>query len=442
MIIINLVRLQELKKSNENMRNIISHDSLTGLPNRSSARAELEEYADSGDEMTIVLFDIDDFKNINDFYSHDVGDEVLLEIAKRLTSVTEKRHAFASKFGGDEFFVLFRGISLKQNSEEIKELFEIFDSAFKIEGKRLIVKASFGVVNAINKRTKDIISDADIALARAKKLGKNIVVFFDSAMRELVNENNRISQILDEAVLNDGVTVVYQPQIDLITGQIHGYEALMRLKGDKLSPAQFIPIAETTGQIIKTARILTEKVVEQLVQWRRDGIPLKKVSINFSQIQLSDSGYLEYLINLLDMYQIPHKYICIEITESLLIANRETVTRLLNEFVKYGITLALDDFGTGYSSLSYLTFLPISVVKIDKSLVDNYLCEGKADFIKNIVRLVHSLNMKLCVEGVEFEWQNEKLKAFNCDYIQGYYYSKPISGPEIENFNKTFDLKE
>ena len=153
---------------------------------------------------------------------------------------------------------------------------------------------------------------------------------------------------------------------------------------------------------------------------------------------MSRKEIVDFLEELLKRYNIPPELICIEITESLFISNKEAVSKLLNEFVKRGISLALDDFGTGYSSLSYLTFLPINVVKIDKSLVDNYLSNEKGDFIKNIVRLVHSLAMKLTVEGVEHQWQNEKLKTFHCDYIQGYYYSKPISGAEIEDFNRKF----
>lgn len=428
----------ELRRSNLKMEYMLGHDSLTDLPNRFKAQALFNDLQKSGKKFSLVLFDIDDFKNINDFYSHACGDFVLKTIASRLKSYSAGKNIFVSRFGGDEFLVLYFEKLLSEDSMEIQELRNIFETPIDYSGNSIHIQSSFGIVSSQDDEIKNMIQNADIALYRAKNLGKNKTVFFNEKMRDRIFENNRISRILDDAIANDGIWVAYQPQIDVETGEIHGYEALMRLKNCKVSPAQFIPIAEGTGQIIKIDRILTEKVVRQMAEWREHGIPLYKVSINYSYSQVSDVHYVDFLEELLKRYNIPPELICIEITESLFISNKEAVSKLLNEFVKRGISLALDDFGTGYSSLSYLTFLPINVVKIDKSLVDNYLSNEKGDFIKNIVRLVHSLAMKLTVEGVEHQWQNEKLKTFHCDYIQGYYYSKPISGAEIEDFNRKF----
>ncbi len=428
----------ELRCSNLKMEYMLGHDSLTDLPNRFKAQALFNDLQKSGKQFSLVLFDIDDFKNINDFYSHACGDFVLKTIASRLKSYSAGKNIFVSRFGGDEFLVLYFEKLLSEDSMEIQELRNIFETPIDYSGNSIHIQSSFGIVSSQDDEIKNMIQNADIALYRAKNLGKNKTVFFNEKMRDRIFENNRISRILDDAIANDGIWVAYQPQIDVETGEIHGYEALMRLKNCKVSPAQFIPIAEGTGQIIKIDRILTEKVVKQMAEWREHGIPLYKVSINYSYSQISDVHYVDFLEELLKRYNIPPELICIEITESLFISNKEAVSKLLNEFVKRGISLALDDFGTGYSSLSYLTFLPINVVKIDKSLVDNYLSNEKGDFIKNIVRLVHSLAMKLTVEGVEHQWQNEKLKTFHCDYIQGYYYSKPISGAEIEDFNRKF----
>lgn len=428
----------ELRRSNLKMEYMLGHDSLTDLPNRFKAQAVFNDIQKSGKNFSLVLFDIDDFKNINDFYSHACGDIVLKTIASRLKSYSAGKDIFVSRFGGDEFLVLYLEKQLNEDSIEIHELRAILKSPINYAESNIHIQSSLGIVNSNDDEMEKMIQNADIALYRAKNSGKNKSVFFNEKMRDRIFENNRISRILDDAIANDGIWVAYQPQIDVETGEIHGYEALMRLKNTKVSPAQFIPIAEETGQIIKIDRILTEKVVRQMAEWREHGIPLYKVSINYSYSQVSDVHYVDFLEELLKRYNIPPELICIEITESLFISNKEAVSKLLNEFVKRGISLALDDFGTGYSSLSYLTFLPINVVKIDKSLVDNYLSNEKGDFIKNIVRLVHSLAMKLTVEGVEHQWQNEKLKTFHCDYIQGYYYSKPISGAEIEDFNRKF----
>lgn len=428
----------ELRRSNLKMEYMLGHDSLTDLPNRFKTQAVFNDIQKSGKNFSLVLFDIDDFKNINDFYSHACGDIVLKTIASRLKSYSAGKDIFVSRFGGDEFLVLYLEKQLNEDSIEIHELRAILKSPINYAESNIHIQSSLGIVNSNDDEMEKMIQNADIALYRAKNSGKNKSVFFNEKMRDRIFENNRISRILDDAIANDGIWVAYQPQIDVETGEIHGYEALMRLKNTKVSPAQFIPIAEETGRIIKIDRILTEKVVRQMAEWREHGIPLYKVSINYSYSQVSDVHYVDFLEELLKRYNIPPELICIEITESLFISNKEAVSKLLNEFVKRGISLALDDFGTGYSSLSYLTFLPINVVKIDKSLVDNYLSNEKGDFIKNIVRLVHSLAMKLTVEGVEHQWQNEKLKTFHCDYIQGYYYSKPISGAEIEDFNRKF----
>lgn len=429
-----------MRRSNTKIRYLSEHDYITRLPNRVKVQNAFNSIQKRGKPFSIVLFDIDNFKNINDFYSHSCGDEVLRTISARLSKFASKNSSFIFRFGGDEFLILYSNGYLEENSPGVERLKGIFGIPFAFDGKEITVQASFGIVNSRGEPLDTMIANADIALSRAKNSGRNKAVFFSEEMKSRLQEADRILKILDDAILNDGISVVYQPQVNTDTDEIYGYEALMRLKNQKISPAQFIPIAEESGRIIKIARILTEKVIRQMDEWRKHGIPLYKVSINYSYGQISDDTYVEFLEGLLEQYEIPPELVCIEITESLFVSNKETVTKFLDKIVQKGITIALDDFGTGYSSLSYLTFLPIHVVKIDKSLVDNYLSGDREAFIKNIVRLVHSLEMKLTVEGVEHEWQNEKLRNFHCDYIQGYYYSKPISGREIEEFSKTFKL--
>jgi EAL domain-containing protein (putative c-di-GMP-specific phosphodiesterase class I) len=241
---------------------------------------------------------------------------------------------------------------------------------------------------------------------------------------------------------NDGFFVMFQPQLMAKDDSIFGFEALTRLKMTDsqgrtriVSPGDFIPVAEKSGYIAKIGRIITEKTIMAMVSWRQRGIKLHKVSINFSAAQMSDEGYVDYLSALLKKNNITPKLICIEITESLFLGNRKQATELFEQFKSLGVQLALDDFGTGYSSLSYLAYLPVDIVKIDKSMVDNYLAiPEKAVFVENIVNLVHSLNMKLVVEGVETKWQYDKIKMLGGDYIQGYFFSEPILPEEVETF--------
>lgn len=429
-------KTRELRNSYEKMEYMVGHDFLTKLPNRIKAKETFDKMIVSKKSFSVILLDVDNFKAINDNYSHACGDEVLRTVATRMFPLMTSGSFFAARFGGDEFMVIYTDGILEEEGDDYYRLKKVFEDPVCYDGKKIQVNASFGVVNsdATFRTMDDMLSDADLALYEAKKKGKNKIVYFCENMKENLKNVNYISKQLEDAIENDGINVVYQPQIDAESGKIHGYEALMRLRNMKISPAEFIPVAEETGLISKIDRILTEKVVRQLAEWRRHGIPLYRVSINYSYGQISDKKYVDFLDGLLNQYGIDPSLIGIEITESLFASDKDQILTLLHSFKEKGIALALDDFGTGYSSLSYLTFLPVNVVKIDKSIVDNYLGGERDKFIKNIVRLVHSLEMKLTVEGVEHEWQNEKLKNFHCDYIQGYYYSKPISGMEVEEW--------
>ncbi len=436
-------KTRELEVSHAKLEYLVEHDYLTKLPNRFKFRTMFEKITESGKDFALILFDIDDFKNINDNNSHTCGDEVLRVISTRLLFLMVNGVFFASRFGGDEFLILYTNGHLGEDSEDLVKIKKIFDTPIIFENKKINVQSSMGIVNSVPGENilDKMISNADIAMYEAKKSGKNKIVFFTKEMKNPLTRTNIVKMILEDAIKNDGIRVVYQPQIDVETGKIHGYEALMRLKDDILFPAEFIPVAEETGLIVKIDRILTEKVIQQMAQWRDHGIPLYKVSINYSYAQIEDETYVDFVDGLLKQYKIDPEYIGIEVTESLFAGvNKDKAMKLFNSFVERGITLALDDFGTGYSSLSYLTYLPVCVVKIDKTLVDNYLDSERDGFIKNIVRLVHSLKMKLTVEGVEQEWQQEKLKGFKCDYIQGYYYSKPIPGEKVESFVKEMQL--
>lgn len=426
---------RKLVESRNEMEYMARHDYLTKLPNRFMTQPKIEAMFGRKKEFYGILLDIDNFKSINDFYTHSFGDEVLRQISARFLKLAEDRVFFISRFGGDEFFVLYSGENFDEDSHDLVRLQGIFSDPVEYKNTKVYVQASMGVASSLNCSSPDeLIVNADIAMYESKRAGKNRCTFFRETMKTDRSTTDEIEAVLKDCIENDGFKVLYQPQIDVDNGVIYGYEALVRIKDNSLPPSQFIPIAEEKGYIIDIGRKVTEKVVQQIAEWRSHGMALHKVSINYSYGQISDTGYVNFLRALLKQYDISPALICIEITESLFIENKDKAIKLFDEFTKLGVTLSLDDFGTGYSSLSYLTYIPVETVKLDKSLIDHYLNSANDLFIKNIVRLVHSLNMRLVVEGVEFKWQFNKLKTFHCDYIQGYLFSKPISGNDVEAF--------
>lgn len=429
-----IANLIEIYKSRKVIAFSASHDALTKLSNRYAIMESLEKVIKSESKFAVLQIDVDDFRSINDFNSYKCGDEILKELAKRIKSLCDDGKYEASRFDGDNFFLIYKGGHLSENDPELYFLKQLLGNGIVYNDKAFFVRTSAGIVNSQDEfAAEDYFANVDIAIHIAKKEGRSKYVFFTDDMKKKILRNSQIGHILEEACKNEEFSVVYQPQIDTISGEIYGYEALVRLPDSKLSPGDFIPIAEKDGHIAKIGRIVTEKVIKQMAQWQEKGLAMHRVSINFSVGQMADKNYIPFLSKLMRTYKIPAELVGIEITESLFLENKQQAMDLFKQFDDFGIKIALDDFGTGYSSLNYLTYLPIHTVKLDKSTVDTYL-DGRASFIENIVNLVHSLGMKLTVEGVEEKWQYDKLKSFNCDYIQGYFFSKPLSGEEIETF--------
>ncbi len=413
-----------------------NNDGLTGLPNRSYGDEEIRRMLYSGIPFTLFLMDVDDFKNYNDTYTHECGDFVLKEFGERLRGLTATGDWFAARHGGDEFLLAYKCGHIEKNGAMIETLRQILNAPINYKNNHLSVTATLGFADSSPDITfDDLITNADIAMYQAKAQGSGICLGFAPEMRESRIKTNQIRDLLKIECDTGGFEIRYQPQVSTENGDVSGYEALVRLRDYKIGPDAFIPVAESTGFITQIGRIVTQKVLQDMAEWRSQGMNLKKVAINFSNGQLVDKGYVGYLKIMLDRYQIPSDLIEIEITESLFMGKKTRAKQLFSDFAEIGVGLALDDFGTGYSSLSYLTFVPADKVKIDKSLVDNYLVEGKESFIQNIVHLVHGLGMKLTVEGVEHKWQYDKLCEMQCDYIQGYLFSKPMVAEAVPNFS-------
>lgn len=438
-----IAHIEEINAQKEHIDFLADHDPLTNLPNRRSFYDKLNKVLENKSMGAVLLLDLDNFKGINDSLGHLFGDKVLQYISSKLEKISNKS-VFVSRFGGDEFLILYE---CEKSQDEIvcfiERIFLAFDDAFMIDDNKIKIGLSMGVsVFPRDSQNMDqLIMNADLAMYTIKNIGKNNHAFFNSTMADHLKKKLDTKTILMEAMASNGFKMVYQPQIDILSGKIIGYEGLIRLKNYSLSPADFIPIAEENGMIIPIGRIVTKMVVEQMHLWMQNGFNLKPVSINFSAIQIQDTNYKTYLFDLLKENDINPKLIVIEITENIFMEYKETTIAFLNELRAYGIKIAVDDFGTGFSSLSYLTFLPIDIIKFDRMLSIKCLELENIDFMDSLIALVHSLKLIVIAEGIEDYDKVRRLILGKCDAIQGYYFSKPLEVEDVEmNYNQIYEL--
>jgi diguanylate cyclase (GGDEF)-like protein len=431
-------RLKRADQQNEYINFLALHDSLTRLPNRRQFIDLLAAKLAAGKKGAVILLDLDDFKAINDTLGHVFGDRVIEAIAARLSQIVDGRVA-VSRFGGDEFLILMeRGEAPDELSRLIRKIQEAFGPAVVIDNNEIEIRFSMGISLFPEDGTdiNQLIMNADLAMYSVKDSGKNGHKNFSSSMMNSRIRKSRIEVLLKDAIENDGFAVAYQPQIDLGTGEIYGYEALLRLRESDISPAEFVPVAEINGSIVKIGRIITEKAARQLSDWRQDGLELKPVSVNFSASQLHDSGYLRFIGHILKKYGIAPQLIEIEITGSIFMKNRQTTMSFLKKLKEMGIAVSIDDFGAGYSSLNYLTFLPVDKIKLDRSLNVKFLGMDSNQVMESLISLIHSLGLKAIAEGIETRGQVERLKAAGCDFVQGNYFSKPLWPEQIAKIHR------
>lgn len=430
-------QLEEINHQKEYIDFLAYHDPLTELPNRRKFIEILSKRIRSEQRGAVILLDLDDFKVINDIRGHVFGDRVLEMIAQRFEGVADHR-LFVSRFGGDEFLFL---IEYEKDKSEINLYVElisrIFGERLRIDGNEIEVRYSMGIALFPEDSTdvNQLIMDADLAMYSVKNSGKNGYRYFDEGMMKYQLKVAGIENILREAVKNDGFKMVYQPVVDIRTGLIMSYEALLRLKDHMVSPADFIEVAEKNGLILQIGRIVTEKVIHQLKEWKDDDVLIKPVSINFSANQLHDEGYISFIKDKLEQYEIDSSFLEIEITESIFLENKQVSLEFLKTLKEMGLMIAIDDFGTGYSSLNYLTFLPCDIVKLDRSLNLKFLENSNIKVMDSLISLVHSLGLTVVAEGIETQEQVRALQQADCDFIQGYYYSKPLEAGKIPEIN-------
>ncbi len=423
-----------LQKLLEHVNHIARHDYLTNLPNRRFFIDKLTEELTAKRPGAVFLLDINNFKMVNDTMGHFIGDALLIEIAKRLQEVADEA-IFVSRMGGDEFLVLIMDCDEPSKIEHYAiSMNRVCEKTFSILEKEIFVSYSMGITMfpEDSDNIDQILMNADTAMYKAKHGGRENYVFYQDEMKEEIQEKLEVEAILRQALKQDWFYLLYQPQVDAVTGLIDGFEALLRIRDVTLSPGIFIPIAEETGLIIPIGRVIIEKAVKQIADWKEKGLTGKSVAINFSSAQLKDTGFIDFMNKTLHQYEISPALLEIEITEGILLKKNEDTMQFLQQLKQSGYCIALDDFGTGYSSLNYLTFMPVDKIKFDKSLIDKFLSHENTDVIKRLISLIHSLDFAVVAEGVE-DWDSYlNLKQNKCDVIQGYLFSRPVPAEEIE----------
>ena len=423
---------------------LADHDSLTGLPNRRYFEQHLYQVFAHTDqtEIAILFIDLDRFKEINDTMGHEAGDALLAHTTSNLQMLMNDGGHLLARLGGDEFAILVRDVmSHVQLSSFASDVIAAVAKPFHYDDGVFNITCSIGVATGdINVSDASMmLRQADMAMYRAKHAGKNTYRFFDDAMDALMKRRVFLQQQLEIAVHAEGaLSLRYQPQVEATTGHVYGAEALMRWEiadGEWVSPVEFIPLAEETGQILEVGIWLMENLFQQMAEWNHRGIKFGKISMNISAIQLARDSLAERLLGMMTRFSIPIEQLCVEITETTLMTNSDMVMDNLKQLKKAGISLSIDDFGTGYSSLSYLKAIDANHLKIDRSFIIGIGGDNSDEHIvRATIALAHNLNLETVAEGVDSREQLEFLKALSCNYIQGYLFSKPLIAEDFEQF--------
>jgi diguanylate cyclase (GGDEF)-like protein len=425
------------------------HDSLTELPNRSlfidRLRHVIERSKRDSSHIYAVLFlDLDRFKDVNDSLGHLTGDQLLVATAHLLQSILRPMDTVA-RLGGDEFVILL---------EDIKDVSDVTRVADRIQ-KRLMMatllpnhtifmSASMGIVLSTTgyDRPEDILRDADTAMYRAKENGRSRYEIFDSAMRDQIMLRLELESALRQAIEKDELDVYYQPVVDVKTGRIVWFEALVRWNNSDrglLLPGDFLPLADETGLIIQIDRLVMRKASSQLVIWQDQfpNDPPLGVSVNISGKHLSQPDFIEYIVQNLQQTGLSAASLNLEITENAVMGNYEVFLEVLDKLKTYGVQVQIDDFGVGYSSLNYLSHYSIKVLKIDRSFISKITIDP--DYLKivqAIIKLTHGLGLTVVAEGVETKEQLAQLNQLDCEFIQGKLISMPEDIHVISNLLK------
>ncbi|WP_295795957.1 bifunctional diguanylate cyclase/phosphodiesterase [uncultured Treponema sp.] len=428
-------QLKNIQQLNEQLLFAAYHDSLTDLYNRAwlstMMKVQIKEATEKDEKFGILLFDIDNMKDINDSRGHNAGDELLKQVATIL-KLMESKTVTATRFGGDEFVLLYKNIKDRDEAIEISKKALRFLNA---EG--IGISGGIAIFPDDSKKSEDLLKFADMAKIEAKKNGKNNVACFHSLMQEKFLSKLNIETKMSKAMASRNFQLYYQPQFDAKTKELRGFEALLRWYDSDLgwiSPEQFIPLAEETHLVLPLGDWVMTTALATIKEWEMKFSFNGIMSVNVSPVQFVQEDFIEKLFKKIEKSGIDKKHLEIEITEGVLIDNVEDTISKLNKIREQGVGLSLDDFGTGYSSLRYLQLLPLTTLKIDKSFVSNIAAKDgfEANLTESIISLVSKMGLNTIAEGVENEEQLKMIQKFNCRTIQGFLLGKPMPKEQCE----------
>ena len=414
------------------------HDSLTGLPNRVQLRQHLDRAIARGKRhnqlLAVMGLDLDRFKSINDTLGHATGDALLAEVAARLRENVRETD-LVGRLGGDEFAIVAEDLETPDDAVRLaRRICAALSEPYRVNGHEVTSSASVGIALGPAEGEADVLmKNADLALYRAKQDGRNTFRFFEPAMDAALQRRQRLEHDLRQALRKNELSIDYQPQFDLGSGRLSGYEALVRwwhpTEGD-IPPTTFVPIAEETGLIAPLGEWILRTSCAYATTWPAD----TTLAVNLSPAQFKTQDVVALVSRVLAETGLEPHRLELEITEGILLQNTEIVLDALKRLDKLGVSIAMDDFGTGYSSLSYLTQFPVRKIKIDRSFIDTLGQSPQTSaIVSSIVGLGQSLKVTITAEGVETEDQAEILKQWGCDQVQGFFYGKPDADvPESE----------
>ncbi|MDX1810281.1 MAG: PAS domain S-box protein [Sulfurospirillaceae bacterium] len=443
--------ITERKIIEKQINHMAHHDALTGLPNRILATDKVEQALKlakkNNTKMALLFLDLDEFKTINDSMGHSYGDEILKLVASRLQSVVRGGDSVCRQ-GGDEFLIILSDIQDTNCIIHIVEkILQEFEKQCDMGEYHFYTSASIGIAvyPEHGNSFETLFQNADTAMYKAKDTGKNTFSFFTEQMKHFLIGKFKLQNDLKKAILNNEFILHYQPQISRINGRIVGAEALIRWKHPQIGiipPMDFIPIAESSGLIVKIGEWVIQEACKQAALWNKQGMNIC-IAVNISALQFKRGNFKEVIIEALSSSGLDPNFLELELTESIMINEADNILQVVKALKKLGIQLSIDDFGTGYSSLAYLKRFAIDKLKIDKSFIQDIVHDNDdAIIVKTIIQMAKNLNLKTVAEGVENQEVLAILDSYGCDEIQGYYFSRPLETTKFEEYYHKYNKQK
>jgi diguanylate cyclase (GGDEF)-like protein/PAS domain S-box-containing protein len=436
------------KETEEELRKLANSDTLTGLPNRSYFQANQIKLVKNKIPHALLVFDLDNFKKINDSLGHQVGDTLLCKVAQRLIKIGQGQDT-VYRLGGDEFSIILENTNdIHTITSLAKKILQTIALPLKLRNQEIVLHGSIGIVlyPEDGASPQELLKKADTAMYHAKGLGGNKYQFFNESMNQLAVKRLQIESLIRQGLKNDLFSVYYQPKIEISTGKIAGMEALVRFKTPKnglISPNLFIPVSEETGQILDIGEIVLRKACFATKKWVELGLFDGRIAVNLSAVQFTQPNLVSLIASILHESKLEAKYLELEITEGTVMDSPQSAIETMHKIRAMGIHLALDDFGTGYSSLAYLKKFPLNTLKIDKAFVDDIEhSEQGRNMVATIVTIAHNLDMHVVAEGVETTKQLSFLSELNCEQLQGYLYSKPLAESDFQKYLYAYQITD